>query len=212
VAGSLEIEDYLRDTLGIRADELPPLFGSLVHFPLPPPTFKSTRLEMRRVLLGTGLVVGLDEFDWLVKNVDLASPYPALRFLDQLASRARSSGISGSPALEAELDSFLATTEAFADFVHRLQRKSRELPGAKAALEEALDRLAATSEEVGLALDTFREPLSRSRSREADALVAWLIENFPIRHEGDHVRFASRLFRRWWLRQITAPDGQEVTR
>src|SRR6202035_2222641 len=91
VAGSLEIEGYLKDTLGIKAGELPPLLGSLVHFPLPPPTFKSTRLEMRRVLLGTGLVVELEEFNWLVKNADLASPYPALRFLDQLASRARSS-------------------------------------------------------------------------------------------------------------------------
>jgi hypothetical protein len=212
VAGSIEIEDYLKDTLGIKSGELPPLLGSLVHFPLPPPTFKSTRLEMRRVLLGTGLVVELEEFDWLVKNADLASPYPALRFLDQLASRVRSSEISGSQALESELDSFLATTEAFADFVHRLQLKSRELPGAKGAMEEALDRLAETSEEVGLALDTFREPLSRSRPGEADALVGWLIENFPIRHEGDHVRFASRLFRRWWLRQVAAPDGQEATR
>ncbi len=212
VAGSLEIENYLEDTLGITAGDLPPLLGSLVHFPLPPPTFKSTRLEMRRVLLGTGLVVELEEFDWLVKNADLASPYPALRFLDQLASRARSSVVTGSRALESELDSFLATTEAFADFVHRLQLKSRELPGAKAALEEALDRLAETPEEVGLALDTFREPLSRARPSEADTLVGWLIENFPIRHEGDRVRFASRLFRRWWQRQVAAPDQQEATR
>ena len=49
------------------------------------------------MLLGTGLVVELEEFNWLVKNADLASPYPALRFLDQLASRARSSGTSGRP-------------------------------------------------------------------------------------------------------------------
>jgi len=79
----------------------------------------------------------------------------------------------------------------------------------KSALEEALDRLAAAPEEVGLPADGFREPLSRSRPAEADRLFTWLVENFPIRREGDQVVFASRLFRRWWRRQL-ADDDQEA--
>jgi hypothetical protein len=164
---------------------------------------------MRRVLLGTGLVVDPLELEWLVANADLASPFAALRFLDQLAARARMGGALSIGELEAELDSFLSTTEAFQDSVQRLVDKARRLPGAKAALEEALDGLAAAPEESGLTAEAFREPLSRSRPAEADRLLTWLIENFPIRREGDQIAFASRLFRRWWRRQL-ADDGQEA--
>ena len=47
VAGSLDLGDYLRGALGVKPGELPQLFASLVHFPLPPPTFTSRRLEMQ---------------------------------------------------------------------------------------------------------------------------------------------------------------------
>jgi len=208
-AGSLELAEYLEGEIGLAPDDLPPVIRSLVHFPLPPPTFRSGPFEMRRVLLGTGLVVEAAELAWLVANVDLASPFAALRFLDQLAARARMGEVSSIDQLEVDLDSFLATTEAFQDFVQRLEAKARILPGAKAALEEALDRLATAPEDLGLPADAFREPLSRSRPAEADRLLTWLIENFPIRREGDQVVFASRLFRRWWHRQL-ADDDQEA--
>jgi hypothetical protein len=211
IAGSLELTEYLEHELGLELDDLPTMLRTLVHFPLPPPTFKSGRLEMRRVLLGTGLVVGSAELDWLVENADLASPFAALRFLDQLAARARVGEVSGIRELEAELDSFLSKTEAFQDSVQRLEDKARRLPGAKAALEEALDRLAGAHEESGLSAEAFREPLSRSRPAEADRLLTWLIENFPIRREEDQIAFASRLFHRWWRRQL-ADDGQEAAR
>jgi hypothetical protein len=208
VAGSLELSDYLRDEMGLRSEELPPLLASFIDYPVPLPTFKSRRLEMRRVLLGTGLVVAPAEFDWLVENADLASPFAALRFLDQLAAKTRADGLSGATALEAELDNFLRSTEAFKDFVHRLERKSRALPGAQAGLEEALDRLAQAPEEEGLPMEIFRAALSGVRPGEADRLVDWLVETFPIRRQGDRVLLASRLFRRWWLNQLAGVDLQ----
>jgi AAA ATPase domain len=206
VAGSLELGEYLRDAVDIREHELPPLFRSLVTFPLPLPSFSSARLEMRRVLLGTGLVVTREELDWLTENADLASPFAALRFLDRLATRARTAGIAGPSALEAALESFLDATEAFEGLAQRLQSKSRELPGARAALEEALDLLARTPGGTGLELERFREPLSRTRPAETDQLLAWLLETFPLRREGDRVLFASGLFRRWWRRQLVTAD------
>ena len=210
MAGSLDIREYLQETLGIRESELPPLLKSLLAFSLPPPTFDSALLEMRRVLLGTGLVMDQGELAWLLDNADLASPFGALRFLDRLATRARVAEVSGSSALEAELDTFLNTTEAFADFDQYLQRKSRDLPGARQGIEKALDLLARAPADVGLEVEQFRQPLSDARPAEADSILAWLLETFPLRHEADHVKFASRLFRRWWLRQLAEVDQPEA--
>jgi hypothetical protein len=209
VAGSLDLGEYMQ-AVGIKETDFPALLKSLVPFPLPSPTFISARLEMRRVLLGTGLVMDREELAWLLENADLASPFAALRFLDRVATRARAAEVRGLVALEAELESFLNTTEAFADFDQRLQSKSREMPGVREGIQEALDLLARVPVAVGLEVERFRQPLSGARPADADRLLAWLLETFPLRREGDQVRFASRLFRRWWLRQLAEVDQPEA--
>jgi hypothetical protein len=59
--------------------------------------------------------------EWLAENVDLAMPYPALRFLGHLASVAHARPLS--PAdLEQELVDDLASTTAFAELEEQLTR------------------------------------------------------------------------------------------
>lgn len=202
IAGSLDLGDFLRESLGIKLPEISRPLGSLDPFPLPPLSLDSPALEMRRVLLGTGLVPEPGDLDWLVENADLATPYAALQFLDRLTSRVRAEGRLGRERIEAVLDEFLALTDAFRDFDERLRRKSEQISGARAAVREALDLLAeADPDLVGVSEEQIRQVLERVPGK-GEHLLAWFFETYPIRRQGDRLLFASRLFGRWWNRQL----------
>lgn len=201
IAGSLDLGDFLRETLGIELSEISRPLGSLDAFSLPPLSLDFPALEMRRVLLGTGLVPEPGDLDWLIENADLATPYAALQFLDRLAARVRSEGRLGRERMEAVIDEFLAVTDAFREFDERLRRKGEQIPGVRAAVREALDLLAEADPDFGVSEDRMRQVLDRVPGK-GEHLLAWFLETYPIRRQGDRLLFASRLFGRWWNRQL----------
>ncbi len=77
-ASSLPLAEYLHESLGLPRDRLPSFFRSLEALRLQPLDFPAPELELRRVLLGTGLVPEADDLEWLNENVGLALPYPTL--------------------------------------------------------------------------------------------------------------------------------------
>lgn len=209
VAGSLDFLEYLRESVGLDLQRVPLLFRGLRPYPLPPLALSFPSLEMRRVLLGTGIVPEPGDLDWLIDNVDLGVPYPALRFLDQLASRLRAEGRISRQDMEALLDQFLGETEAFDEFEEHLARKGASVPGARRAASEALDLIAERPAEEGVLERWLKERLERGVPGQEDRLFHWLLETFPLRRqEGDRVVFASRLFRRWWRRQLAETGAQ----
>jgi hypothetical protein len=206
LAGSLDLFDYLREAVGIERQEIPSLWQDLQPFPLPTLSLEAPRTEMRRVLIGTGLVPEAGDLDWLAENADLATPYAALRFLDFLAAQVREKGRLGPEQLEACLEEFLSQTEVFRDFDEQLRRKGSEAPGARKALNEALDEIAEAPDDLGVREDRIRERLERMVPDRGDSLFSWFLETFPLRRENGRLLFASRLFRRWWRRQLSTGE------
>lgn len=201
VAGSLDLPEYLC-SVGIDAQEIPPRFRGLQPYSLPPLAVESPALEMRRVLLGTGLVPEVGDLEWLVETVDLGIPYPALRFLDQLAARLRTVGRLDRERMTAFLDEFLDETDAFDEFEEHLARKGALLPGARRSVSQVLDQIAERPADEGVLERWVRERLERDVPGHGDRLLAWLVETFPLRREEGRIVFASHLFQRWWRRQL----------
>jgi energy-coupling factor transporter ATP-binding protein EcfA2 len=190
IAGSLDLERLARE---LRM-ELPGVFGALHRFPLPPLARPRLTHNLRRVLLGTGLVLERGDLEWLAENVDLAMPYPALRFLGHLVSVAHARPLSPED-LERELMDHLARTDSFAELEEQLQELAeRESPMAD-GIKDALDRLAL----AGRPLDIGDvKALLGLEPEEQMSHFNWLVEHFPVSVEGGRVELASRLFRRYW--------------
>jgi energy-coupling factor transporter ATP-binding protein EcfA2 len=186
VASSLELE---------RLDlELPGAFGALHRFALRPLASARLTLNLRRVLLGTGLVLQEGDMGWLQENVDLATPYPAMRFLGYVVSVAQTRPLS--PAdLEQELVDHLAQTDSFAELEEQLKDLAQREPRAAEGLELALKRLARAVRPLDV---TDVKDWLGERAEEQEKRLNWLVEHFPVRVEGGRVELASRLFRRYW--------------
>jgi energy-coupling factor transporter ATP-binding protein EcfA2 len=191
VAGSLELERVAREQLGLR---LPGVFGALHRFPLPPLQKSRLMLHLRRVLLGTGLVLQERDMAWLAENVDLAMPYPALRFLGHLTSVAHARPLS-SEELERELTDHLASTDAFAELEKQLEELAQRESQVAEGIEEVLGRLCRPGRELDVA--DVKALLGETAAKQASNFL-WLVEHFPLSVEGERVELASRLFRRYW--------------
>ncbi len=200
-ASSLPLEEYLYESLGLPRDRLPEFFRSLEALRLPPLDFRAPELELRRVLLGTGLVPEANDLEWLNQNVGLALPYSALRFLDFLASHLRARGPAGEEDLERLLEEFLDATDAFDEFESNLRRRGQQTGGLR-ALRACLDCIAMAEADAAVPR-TDVEKCLEGTERPAH-LFAWLLDTFPVveREDGTGVALASRLFRRWWRRQL----------
>jgi len=200
VAGSLELLQYLEE-IGLNRDEIDGIFRDITIFHLPPLAEETLSLELRRLLLGTGIVPEEDDLRWICDNLDLSVPYPALRFLDGLSAQLRAWGRIDTAKLEAALSQFLDTTDAFNDFDEHISRKSAEIPNLNDAVSKALNALAlgAWGSEVPEA-DILSRLHNLPGARSED-LFRWLIETFPLCRFDGRVRFASRLWRRWWRRR-----------
>jgi hypothetical protein len=155
------------------------------------------------VLLGTGLVPQTSDLDWLNQHVDLALPYPALRFLDFMASHLRNRGPVDVAGMTRLLEEFLDATDSFKEFDSNLRRRGLQVPGGVRALRSCLDRLAMADPGAEIPRAEIDECLKGTRRPEE--LFAWLLETFPVVERGDGVSLDSRLFRRWWRRQLA--DG-----
>ncbi len=200
-ASSLPLREFLHERLLLPPARLPELFRSLEALRLPPLDFHAPDLELHRLLLGTGIVPEASDFDWLKENVDLALPYPALRFLDFVASRLRSRGATtGAAELENLLVEFLDSTDAFAEFESNLRRRGGQQAGGLGALRSCLDLLATA--EPGAAVSREEVEACLGVAERPGDLLADLVETFPVVEREGGIALASRLFRRWWRRQL----------
>ncbi|MBI4700694.1 MAG: hypothetical protein HY744_05945, partial [Deltaproteobacteria bacterium] len=87
VAGSVDLFHYLAQTLDLAQEDLPTLLREIVPLHLKPLALDSPEIELRRVLMGSGLVLEPAEVSWLVEHVDLALPFPAMKLLDRLTAQ-----------------------------------------------------------------------------------------------------------------------------
>jgi hypothetical protein len=193
VAGSMDLGEYLTHELGLSSDAVPAPFNSLLRYPLPPLGGPQLTGHFRRLLIGSGLVPEQDDLRWLTENVDLGAPYPALLFLDQLATKTRAHGHLSVPELETELARFLDSTPAFDDIALRLSKKLTHWPRAEEAVSAIAQAQTGFDERELLAVAS---PVDQAQAR-----IRWLIDTFPFTVEHGRVCCASRLFARWWLRR-----------
>lgn len=204
LANSLSLAEFLHEVLGLPKIRLPKLFQSLQAIRIRTLDLQVPRLELRRVLLGTGLVPDTGDLGWLHEHVDLTLPYPALRFLDFMTAHLRTRGPVDVTGMQRLLEEFLDTTDAFKEFESNLRRRGLQEPGGLRALRFCLDRLAIAEPGAEISRAEIDEYLKGTRWPEE--LFAWLLESFPVVEREDGVSLASRLFRHWWRRQLV--DGE----
>jgi hypothetical protein len=195
VAGSDPLWDFL-EGLGLTRQDLPERLRSLQTHPLRRLAADDPLLELCRLLIGTGLVASETEIAWLTENVDLAIPFPALRFLDELASAVRGAGSLGEQALPNLLWEFLDRTDSFSDFERHLQLREEQAP----AVERALD-LIARSERLSVEEEAARSAIEQAAPGKGAELLAWMVETLPLRRGDGQITLESKLFGAWWRRQ-----------
>ncbi|ADO75929.1 ATP-binding protein [Stigmatella aurantiaca] len=188
IAGSANLMHFARNTLRLT---LPGLFGALTPVSLSPLPAHTLEIQLRRVLLGTGLVLESGDMAWFHENFDLAMPYPALRFLSHLASAARERKL-GPEALDAELTAYLRTPAVFAELKSQLNHLAEEDAAQAERVEDVVGRLARVS---SLKLDDVKAKLGGAKGAST---FEWLVTHFPVHLEGQNLMLASRLFRRYW--------------
>jgi hypothetical protein len=208
IAGSDDLFAYLEREAGLSREDLPPLFRDLKTLALRPLAFEAPECELRRVLLGTGLVAEPEDFRWLEENLDLSLPFPALRFIDQLAGAARQGGALGPQQLTEKLRDFLETTDSFNDLEEHLLRKRPDIARATETASEVLDLVAQEPFDQGATSDQVQAILERGVHGDAAKLKAWLLQTFPLEESAGRVRLVSRLFRHWWRCQMGAGGNQ----
>ncbi|HYH98629.1 hypothetical protein [Hyalangium sp.] len=188
VAGSANLMHFARNTLHLT---LPGLFGSLASFPLPPLPARTLEIQLRRVLMGTGLVLEPGDLDWFRENFDLAMPYPALRFLSHLASVTRERKL-GPRELDDALATYLRMPAVFAEVKAQLNQFAEEEPTRADRVEAVIDRLAQAGT---LKLDDVKARLGGTKEAST---FEWLVTHLPVHMDGQDFTLASRLFRRYW--------------
>jgi hypothetical protein len=188
VAGSANLMHFARNTLRLT---LPGLFGTLAPLSLPPLPARTLEIQLRRVLLGTGLVLESGDLSWFQENFDLAIPYPALRFLSHLSSVARERRL-GPQELDAELAAYVRMPAVFAEVKNQLNRFAEEEPESADRVEEVINQLTHAGT---LKLDDVK---AKFRGSKGAATFEWLITYLPVHLDGQDCKLASRLFRRYW--------------
>jgi len=188
VAGSVNLIHFARNTLRLT---LPGLFGALQPFSLPPLSARGLEIQLRRVLLGTGLVLEPGDLDWFHENFDLAMPYPALRFLSHLASVARERKL-GPRELDEQLAAYLRMPAVFAELNAQLNQFAEEQPRRADQVEAVIDLLARAGT---LKIDDVKAKLGGAKGA---ATFEWLVTHLPVHLDGQDCALASRLFRRYW--------------
>jgi len=209
VAGSVDWLDYLRSELSLAQDQLPNLFSRLHRVSLRPLDFRHPECELRRGLLGSGIVAESADIAWLQSHVDLTVPFPALRFLDVLMSEVKRGGVTSIAQCEDLFRGFIGTTESFDDFDVHIRRKAQEINQGAEAISEALNVIAREPFETGVSEEQVRAVLSSFGPAEGERLRSWLNETFPVRTEAGRVSFVSRLFRHWWRAQMGVYEEDE---
>jgi len=201
VAGSVNWQTYLEAELQVTQDELPSFFSGLEKVVVHPLDMAHPECELRALLLGSGLVAEPADMQWLLENVDLALPFPAMKLLDSVLAETKQQQRIDPSALDELLRDFLMTTDSFADFDAHLRSKC-PVPGAVERVSEALTAIAFPPFELGVSEAAVSTALSGGDGGDAHRLEAWFFDTFPVKAEGGRTRFVPRLFRQWWRSQI----------
>jgi hypothetical protein len=181
----------------------------LQKVPVRPLDLANPECELRRLLLGSGLVAESADLKWLLNHVDLALPFPAVKFLDSILGETNQGVTTVPDGFDRLLKEFLATTDSFADFDEHLRFKC-PVPGGTDRVAEVLGKISLNACNEGATEAEVKNILSSADSHEATKLASWLFDTFPVKSEGGRVRFASRLFREWWLSQIAEEGGRNA--
>lgn len=196
-ASSIDLEDYLHEH-GIDWKGVPEPFLSAARYSLPPLAMAHPEIQLRRLILGTGLVPEQDDLEWLFGNIDLTLPYPARQFLDRLASELRDGRSRSTEELDESLKEFLKDTDAFKDMTERFRRKTSRYPGSHRALRECLHKLVDGDDRKGVPRSEIEACLTGIDGVGPGALVLLLIDSYPISEREGCLILESRIFRRWW--------------
>jgi hypothetical protein len=190
-AGSLDLMEFIQEHL--HNDEIPDVLKTAVTYTLPPLAESCLSVQLRRLLLGTGLVLEDRDVEWFSENVDIALPYPGQLFLDSLSHELRRATHIGPKELHESLETFLRETDSFRDFENHLERApSPRKPDVMAALT----RLVEKPFRSGAPLTQIRNAVPNDRD------FLWMTEVFPVDSVEDRVRCSSRLWWRWWRGQV----------
>ena len=189
VSGSGDLEGFLERRLGRKLDSMPGPIAQLRRFPLPPLSEKSLKIELHRVMIGTGIIPESRDIAWIKDHLDLGMPFPALRFLNHLDSRLREVPNLSREELTFELDRFLKESDAFNELDRHLTMKEEIDLDDFEEIAESLTRLA----RLGAGTPSMPVPGDLSANGRA-----WMQDKLPVRFDEDGMRFASALFNRWW--------------
>ncbi|MHC9538603.1 MAG: hypothetical protein AB9903_03710 [Vulcanimicrobiota bacterium] len=194
VSGSFDLDEFLSEKTGLEKDEIPFPFGSLHRYALRPLPQDGFNTELRRILIGTGIVPDAGDIEWLERNLDFSIPYPSISFLDHLSSLVRSQGYCETLSLDSALTHYLDIADVFNEFETQIRRQGVKHPDREESIYRALDSIAQSEE--GSEISEIRALFSKDPE-----IYKWLIETFPLYEEMGKIRIASLLWRRWWRRQ-----------
>ncbi|MCP3105275.1 AAA family ATPase [Myxococcus sp. K15C18031901] len=191
IAGSFSLDQFASN---LKLGPLPGAFGRLHRYALPPLAHERLAIDLRRVLVGTGLVADETDMDWLLARLDLSMPHPAIRFLVHLASAAHERDLDEA-ALDRELQTFLGQTKVFSELLNQLRDRAQVDLASTQRAEDVLDRLSGRGTRLSVA--DVRARLGDGEATQASHL-GWMMETFPLTIEHEQVHIASKLFQRFW--------------
>jgi hypothetical protein len=202
IAGSVDWLQYLESELSARQSDLPGIFSRLQPIPLKPLDLEHPECELRRLLMGSELVPEAGDVNWLAEHIDLALPFPAVKFLDQVLADVKNRSRITTQELQSIFDLFLAQTESFADFNEHLNRHCPTGSMAADVVAGVLSEIASHPFEVGI--ENERVKTIFARTDQKDVVYQWLYDTFPITSKDGRTRFMSHLFQHWWNSQMRA--------
>ena len=200
VSGSISLLEYLYEEFAIAEQDLASHFTTIKQLPLGPLASTNLELELRRLLLGQGLVLQNKDLDWMVDTIDLAMPFPTMKFLDSLTHSIREAQTSfQKDRLEQELERFIRETEAFEELKSKFEKLSIKDFTKSTRVEEALRKLTEIAPSpISLSRSDLLEMLGEGDKKEAEKVLRWLKDTFPIFETDDGIACTSKLFSRWW--------------
>jgi hypothetical protein len=198
VAGSEDFYEFVQN-YQIGLEGLPVPFRNAERYALHHLPEERTEIELRRVLIGTGMVPDQNDIKWMRENLDLVVPYPTLCFLDEIDSQVRPGKQLDVAALDRELRRFFRETHAFKDLEWHITKFQDQYPQLAQVARSAVTKLANLPWSNGIARDELETSFMTTENPLPGFAFRWFKETFPIADEKNlPVRIVSRVFRQWW--------------
>lgn len=199
ISGSIDLVHYITEELSLPISELPAPFDTMKRFVLGPMDSNELETELRRLLFGLGLVLEDGDIEWVLEYLDLALPFPTMKFLDELSATMRQ---EREPFTEERfrqcLDDFVEETDAFAELEKQLEMQLTQSYESSSRIEKALDRLIRKEPmKEGILRHELLQLLADSAGG-GEIRLQEMMDTFPLLEKEERVFCTSRLFRHWW--------------